>query len=554
MKTKDYPFAGLPKHLLLGFLVSGIGALPLSVLNLMAVQITATNERAEAVHFAIGAVLVELIVVAITLIGARWLTKRPQVVRWIKVIGPLLLLILGSYYLYAGSFKTSVTTAVFPIPSGSFFWLGILTNALNFLQWTFWLTWNSIVSERGWLVSGRWRYTVYTLGIGLGSMTVFLLFIFLGEQFSELILSNQPVFLQLVGAILLGMVLIPKLRNAKKGLTWGQLWHRTTHWEYWPAWTIYLPMSFYYTYLSIKARSFGFFNAVNPSIENGGFVGELKSDITPLIPSEWHPTTILVSHLLPEPPSKAHLAAQNIEFPCFAKPDLGAKGRLAAYINDEAALDKYHKEVGEPYLIQSLIEWPLEVGIFYYRYPSQPKGVISGIAFKEGIKLIGDNVQTIEALLKSSPRYTVFAQEIIHRIGSEAQNVLKSGESVLLSSIGNHARGATFYDMTGKASVALHQTMDLIASRIAGFYYGRLDIKFDSWETFEKGQNFTIVEVNGAGSEPTHMYDPKHSYFFALREYARHWRVMGQIAIENKRNGAEFTSFWGCMRLIRKYF
>jgi hypothetical protein len=32
-------------------------------------------------------------------------------------------------------------------------------------------------------------------------------------------------------------------------------------------------------------------------------------------------------------------------------------------------------------------------------------------------------------------------------------------------------------------------------------------------EELEQGINFSIVELNGAASEPTHIYDPKHSLF-----------------------------------------
>jgi hypothetical protein len=31
-----------------------------------------------------------------------------------------------------------------------------------------------------------------------------------------------------------------------------------------------------------------------------------------------------------------------------------------------------------------------------------------------------------------------------------------------------------------------------------------------------KWKNFFVVELNGAASEPTHIYDPKHSLFFRM--------------------------------------
>jgi hypothetical protein len=45
----------------------------------------------------------------------------------------------------------------------------------------------------------------------------------------------------------------------------------------------------------------------------------------------------------------------------------------------------------------------------------------------------------------------------------------------------------------------------------------------------EQGINFSIVELNGAASEPTHIYDPKHS-LFCMEELARHITYMYEIS------------------------
>ena len=52
-----------------------------------------------------------------------------------------------------------------------------------------------------------------------------------------------------------------------------------------------------------------------------------------------------------------------------------------------------------------------------------------------------------------------------------------------------------------------------------------------------------IIEVNGAGSEPTHMYDPRHSLFFAWREITRHWKILYQVSRENHRRGIPYLPF-----------
>jgi len=54
---------------------------------------------------------------------------------------------------------------------------------------------------------------------------------------------------------------------------------KITHWEYWPFELVYFPVVLYYFWLSIRARSFFFFSASNPSIETGGMLGESKFGI-----------------------------------------------------------------------------------------------------------------------------------------------------------------------------------------------------------------------------------------------------------------------------------
>jgi hypothetical protein len=59
---------------------------------------------------------------------------------------------------------------------------------------------------------------------------------------------------------------------------------------------------------------------------------------------------------------------------------------------------------------------------------------------------------------------------------------------------------------------------------------------YNTWEELCQGKNFAIVELNGAGSEPTHIYDPKHSIFFAWQEIIRHWKFLHHISTINHKN------------------
>ena len=72
-------------------------------------------------------------------------------------------------------------------------------------------------------------------------------------------------------------------------------WHKLTHWEYWPLWAIYYPLFPVWLYYSIKARSFFFFNAANPSMKNGGMAMESKMSIYNMIPQQYIPKTVFIA-------------------------------------------------------------------------------------------------------------------------------------------------------------------------------------------------------------------------------------------------------------------
>jgi len=71
-------------------------------------------------------------------------------------------------------------------------------------------------------------------------------------------------------------------------------------------------------------------------------------------------------------------------------------------------------------------------------------------------------------------------------------------------------------------------------------------------EELAEGKNFSIIEINGAGSEATHIYDPKHSLFFAWKEIIRHWGLLNRISIVNYKKGHGYMSFKDGMAMLKE--
>jgi hypothetical protein len=107
--------------------------------------------------------------------------------------------------------------------------------------------------------------------------------------------------------------------------------------------------------------------------------------------------------------------------------------------------------------------------------------------------------------------------------------ILPKGEKKCLVPYGNHNRGTEFLDGQALITEKLEQTFDGILKNIQGFYYGRLDIRYQTFEALEEGRDFSIIELNGAKSEPTHIYDPKHSFWYGQLEILKHQSLFMQI-------------------------
>ncbi len=316
--------------------------------------------------------------------------------------------------------------------------------------------------------------------------------------------------------------------------------HKLTHWEYWPFGIVYIPIYFLWAYYAIRARSIFFFNASNPTIKNGGFMSESKMEIYRLIPKKYYPETMLVTENSSFSEVVESLEKLGISYPMIAKPDIGLRGSGVKRIDTQQELEAYDIKADFDYLLQDLIPYPNEFGIFYVRYPHQKKGKITGIVGKEFVVVEGDGSSTIEQLIKQTPRYELQLKSIRREYGAKLQEIPPKGEKHNLVPYGNHARGAKFIDASHLISSKLTETINEICLQVPGFYFGRLDVMYNTFEELERGENFLLVEINGAASEPTHIYDPKHSIFYAWKELARHIGYMYEISVENHRNGAPY--------------
>lgn len=325
-------------------------------------------------------------------------------------------------------------------------------------------------------------------------------------------------------------------------LTHHPFFIRLFHWEYWSFHIVYGILYPYYAWLCVKAGFKYFFSASNPTIANGGFLMEQKHEIHPLIPAHLYPAFFLVPVDTPIQEIIQQIQQHEFSYPLIAKPDIGMQGKAVKKINNQEALEHYAEVCTVDFLVQQLSPYKHELGIFYVRIPGMANGIITGIVAKEPMRVIGNGLSTLYQLIMEEPRYILQINALQQMHGVILQKILAKGEEMILAPYGNHARGSKFLDWSHKIDEKLTKNMNVVCKQINGFYFGRLDIMYNDWEDLMNGDQFHIIELNGAGSDPTHMYDPEHSIFFAWKEIVKHWKLLYLISKINHAKGNPYMS------------
>lgn len=368
--------------------------------------------------------------------------------------------------------------------------------------------------------------------------------------------------LMLIGAGLLLFVSLQLLRRAFVDFDsrkFAARLGRWRHWEFWPGWLFYPPVVTYYLWLALKYRGAMLPTAANPGIFSGGMVGESKMatlrDLMNTSP-EFTAEAELLAGATPETrldSLREILARRRIPYPFILKPDLGQRGAGVKLIQSESQAVACLQQMGAALLVQRFAEGPHELGVFYYRFPGEPRGEIFSITEKIFPAVTGDGRATVAELVWRDPRARFLAEKYLRRLGARQQKVLPAGERLKLVEAGNHAQGCIFRDGIRLCTPELAARIDEISRKLTGFFIGRYDLRFASEADLRAGRNFQIIELNGASAEAASIYDARNSLWSAYRTLFRQWEWVFAIAAENRRRGCAPMKILHCWRAWRHY-
>ena len=321
--------------------------------------------------------------------------------------------------------------------------------------------------------------------------------------------------------------------------------------EFWPMWAFYPPVMAYAAWLMLRYRGILLPTVANPSFPGGGFYGESKAEILALAMAhvpEWVAPFVKVTRGGAASAATvdsecaaalAQLRAADIALPVVAKPDLGCRGAGVKLVRSRADLAGYLAAFppGASLLLQRLVDHEGEAGIFYCRRPGQALGQVVSITLKYFPYVIGDGRRTLRELILADPRAGKLSHLYLRRHTARLDTIPRVGEAIRLAFAGSHSRGAIFRNGTHLVTPAMQASFDAIAQRLPEFYFGRFDIRFEDFAEVQQGRGFTIVEINGAGAESTHIWDRRTTLLQAWRDLMRQYRWLFEIGAANRRRG-----------------
>jgi hypothetical protein len=313
---------------------------------------------------------------------------------------------------------------------------------------------------------------------------------------------------------------------------------RILSYEFWPFWVLYIPAYFYWMYLAIRAKNFTYFTTLNPLMNNSGAFEVSKWSYLSKFPENWIPKTFKANKETSKRELDQLIQSHQISFPIVAKPDDSERGKEVRILNSIDELDAYFRNSHfEELLIQEFCAYENEAGILFYKLPDESRFEITSITEKVFCSIQGDGQKTLGYLIRSNIRLKHRIVFLEKKFKNEWNHILPSGKNLLIEPVGSHNLGTEFRDARSKITPQLTKTLKEWSDQLPGFYYGRFDIKFNSWDALEKGEEFKILEVNGVNSEPTHIYQSSYGLWKAYRDIFYHMDLIYEISKINKSLG-----------------
>jgi hypothetical protein len=333
------------------------------------------------------------------------------------------------------------------------------------------------------------------------------------------------------------------------------IFYKISNWESWHHHVKYIPLSPVWVWYCLRSGSPWFFTATNPTLTFGGFEGEGKKEMYEQLPPGSYPNSIYISPALPFEELLNKVKGAGFEFPFIAKPDVGMMGFMVRKISTPEQLQQYHTAIPANYIIQTLVDYPLEVSAFYYRMPGEKKGTISGLLKKQPPYVTGDGKSSLLELIQANQHIRFKQEDIIARNNAQLESILPEGSTFYLSVTSNRSQAGIVEGCDNEITDTLSNLLDEWSLYKGSLFYGRYDIKCASLASLKEGKDFSILEFNGTGAGIQHITGNNYSFFKAIGIILQHWKMMYLIGRKNNKLGVPYwktKNGWKHLKLAKQ--
>ena len=186
------------KNVLVGFVVSFLGSLPLGYLNIIGVEILSKLGMNPLVYYLFGVIAVEAIVIYFTVIFAKQLAEKKKLMRFIDFFAIFFLLLIA-FLFYAHSNQTLADhNYLVKYVQYSPFLIGMVLCGMNFLQIPFWMGWYLYLMNANYIFLEKKLKFNYIFGALVGTFFGMLVAIVLLKSLSQQLLDYSKLIIPIV--------------------------------------------------------------------------------------------------------------------------------------------------------------------------------------------------------------------------------------------------------------------------------------------------------------------------------------------------------------------
>lgn len=185
-----------------GLVVSFVGSLPPGHMTIAATFITTKQGEAAGWIYSFGSVIAELIVIWAILTAMALLSKWRRVFFILEIITAVILLVMSVACFYSVK-HTGAVTAITGEHNFYPFTTGFLLSILNPVHIPFWMGWTVVLMNKNIVQQQPRQYISYLIGISIGSLIGFAVYIYGGAAVLNAFNKNQTLIELLAGVVLL---------------------------------------------------------------------------------------------------------------------------------------------------------------------------------------------------------------------------------------------------------------------------------------------------------------------------------------------------------------